>query len=73
MASEKAKEKAHDKLYQDLNNASHIALDTLDPLHVLASGLDYFLTSAYASAPTVADANALIKATVKRAKEENNG
>mgnify|MGYP003670782906 CR=1 FL=1 len=73
MATDKEKEKVHDQLYENLNSVSQIALDTLDPVHVLASGLDYFLTSAYTSAPSIEEADVLINASIKRAKEENNG
>ena len=67
------KEQAHDNFYDNLNNVSSLALQRLDPVHVLAAGLDYFLASAYESAPSLKEANKLINATVKRAKEENNG
>lgn len=64
---------AHNKLYRSLNDISQTALDTLEPLHVLTSGLDYFLTATYDSAPSSEEAEVLINASIKRAKEENNG
>ena len=67
------KEQAHDNFYDNLNNVSNLALQRLDPVHVLAAGLDYFLASAYESAPSSKEAETLINASVKRAKEENNG
>ena len=67
------KEQAHDNFYDNLNNVSTLALQRLDPVHVLASGLDYFLTQTYVSAPDVLAAETLINASVERAKEENNG
>lgn len=66
-------EQTHNKLYDNLNSVSEIALQNLDPMHVLASGLDYFLTQTYVSAPDVLAAETLINASVERAKEENNG
>ena len=66
-------EKAHNQLYDDLNTISDIALDHLGPVHVIATGLDFFLTQAYKSAPSSEEAEILINASVKRAKEENNG
>lgn len=66
------KEQAHDNFYDNLNNVSSLALQRLDPVHVLAAGLDYFLASAYESAPSSEEAETLINASVKRAKEENN-
>jgi hypothetical protein len=42
-------------------------------VHVIASGIDYYLTQAYKSAPSPEQAEVLIDASVKRAKEENNG
>tara|TARA_E500000318_G_scaffold33921_1_gene33333 strand:+ start:181 stop:393 length:213 start_codon:yes stop_codon:yes gene_type:complete len=66
-------EKAHNQLYDDLNTISDIALDHLGPIHVIATGLDFFLTQAYKSAPSSEEAEILINASVKRAKEENNG
>jgi len=66
-------EQTHNKLYDNLNDVSKIALQNLDPMHVLASGLDYFLTQTYVSAPNVLAAETLINASVERAKEENNG
>jgi len=70
---ETAMREAHDELYQNLNNVSQTALNTLEPLHVLTSGLDYFLTATYDSAPSSEEAEVLINASIKRAKEENNG
>ena len=67
------KEQAHDNFYDNLNNVSSLALQRLDTVHVLAAGLDYFLASAYESAPSSEEAETLINASVKRAKEENNG
>ena len=66
-------EKTHNQLYDDLNTISDIALDHLGPVHVIATGLDFFLTQAYKSAPSSEEAEILINASVKRAKEENNG
>lgn len=66
-------EQTHNKLYDDLNTISESALQNLDPMHVLASGLDYFLTQTYVSAPNLLAAETLINASVERAKEENNG
>jgi len=66
-------EQAHNKLYSDLDEISATALECLSPVHVLASGIDYYLTQAYKSAPSPEEAEVLINASVKRAKEENNG
>lgn len=66
-------EQAHYKLYSDLDEISATALECLSPIHVIASGIDYYLTQAYKSAPSPEQAEVLIDASVKRAKEENNG
>ena len=69
----KKQEQAHNKLYSDLDEISANALECLSPVHVIASGIDYYLTQAYKSAPSPEQAEVLIDASVKRAKEENNG
>tara|TARA_R110002012_G_scaffold240079_2_gene414213 strand:- start:349 stop:561 length:213 start_codon:yes stop_codon:yes gene_type:complete len=66
-------EQAHYKFYNDLDEISATALECLSPVHVLASGIDYYLTQAYKSAPSPEEAEVLIDASVNRAKEENNG
>jgi hypothetical protein len=66
-------EQAHYKLYSDLDEINATALECLSPIHVIASGIDYYLTQAYKSAPSPEDAEMLIDASVNRAKEENNG
>ena len=66
-------EQAHNKLYSDLDDISATALEFLSPIHVIASGIDYYLTQAYKSAPSPEQAEVLINASIKRAKEENNG
>jgi hypothetical protein len=66
-------EQAHNKLYSDLDDISATALESLSPIHVIASGIDYYLTQAYKSAPSPEQAEVLIEASVNRAKEENNG
>ena len=66
-------EQAHNQLYDDLNTINATALECLSPIHVIASGIDYYLTQAYRSAPSPEEAEVLIDASVKRAKEENNG
>lgn len=66
-------EQAHNKLYSDLDDISSTALEFLSPVHVIACGIDYYLTQAYKSAPSPEEAEVLINASVKRAKEENNG
>ena len=72
MSIDKQKQ-AHDQLYKDFDNISATALEYLSPIHVIASGIDYYLTSAYKSAPSPEEAEVLIDASVNRAKEENNG
>ena len=66
-------EQAHHKFYSDLDEISATALEYLSPIHVIASGIDYYLTQAYNSAPSSEQAEVLIDASVNRAKEENNG
>ena len=73
MATEKEKEKAHYNLYDNLEIATGVASQQLNIVHIIASGLDYYLTQAFTSAPSSEDAERLINASIKRAKEENNG
>ena len=73
MATEKEKEKAHYNLYDNLEIATEVASQHLNIVHIIASGLDYYLTQAFTSAPSSEDAERLINASIKRAKEENNG
>ena len=73
MTTDKDKEKAHYNLYDNLDSATEVASQHLNVVHIVASGLDYYLTQAYKSAPSSEDAERLINASVKRAKEENNG
>ena len=69
MASQIEKEKAH----YNIENATEVASQHLDIVHIIATGLDYYLTQAYSSAPSSERAEYLINESVKRAKEENNG
>ena len=73
MASEIEKEKAHYNLQDNLESATEVASQHLDIVHIIATGLDYYLTQAYSSAPSLERAEYLINESVKRAKEENNG
>lgn len=71
--SKPEKEKAHYNLYDNLENATEVASKHLNIVHIIATGLDYYLTQAYSSAPSSERAEYLINESVKRAKEENNG
>ena len=73
MTIDKDKEKAHYNLYDNLDSATEVASQHLNIVHIVASGLDYYLTQAYKSAPSSEDAERLINASVTKAKEENNG
>ena len=73
MASEIEKEKAHYNLHDNLENATEVASQHLNIVHIIATGLDYYLTQAYSSAPSSERAEYLINESVRRAKEENNG
>tara|TARA_R100001509_G_scaffold158533_2_gene123806 strand:- start:1518 stop:1736 length:219 start_codon:yes stop_codon:yes gene_type:complete len=71
--SKPEKEKAHYNLYDNLENATEVASKHLNIVHIIATGLDYYLTQAYKSAPSLERAEYLINESVRRAKEENNG
>jgi len=53
MASEIEKEKAHYNLHDNLENATEVASQHLNIVHIIATGLDYYLTQAYKSAPSL--------------------
>ena len=73
MTTEKEKEKAHYNLFDNLDSATEVASQHFNIVHIVASGLDYYLTQAYKSAPSSEDAERLINASVKRGMDENNG
>lgn len=67
------KKTTHELMFDGLNCVTGISMAILGSVHVIAGGLDYYLTQAYQSAPNKAEANKFINEVLKRAKEENNG
>lgn len=68
----KEKEKAHDKFWYDLTNASKEANETVGTMHVLYLGLEYFASECKLCAPNKEEARKMMIDAIDRVLEADD-
>ena len=67
------KEKAHDKFWYDLINASKEASETVGTMHVLYMGMEYFASECKTCAPNNEEAREMMLGIIDRVLEADDG